>query len=118
LDRDEVTALSRRLRTMNILKDSSYYQVLLQEGLEKGRKEGMEIGLKEGMEKGQKVGMEKGRITQAQELLFHQGRLRFGRIDKATRSAIEAIDDLERLQVLSELILTATNWRDLLAKPE
>jgi len=94
LDPDEVTALSRRLRTMNILKDSSFYQVLLKEG------------------------MEKGRITEAQQLLFRQGRLRFGRLDKATRSAIEAIDDLERLHRLSELILTATNWRDLLAKPE
>jgi len=79
---------------MNILKDSSFYQVLLKEG------------------------MEKGRITEAQQLLFRQGRLRFGRLDKATRSAIEAIDDLERLHRLSELILTATNWRDLLAKPE
>jgi hypothetical protein len=75
---------------MNILKDSSFYQVLLKEG----------------------------RIKEAQELMFRQGRLRFGRLDKATRSAIEAIDDLEPLQRLSERILTATNWRDLLAEPE
>jgi hypothetical protein len=91
---DEVTALGGRMRTMNILKDSSYYQVLLKEGLEKGR------------------------ITQAREILFRLGRLRFGRLDKATRSAIEAIDDLERLERLNERILTATNWRDLLAEPE
>jgi predicted transposase YdaD len=110
LDPDEIDALKRKLRTMNILKDSSFYQVLLKEGMEKGRQEGLEIGLK--------TGLEKGRIKQAKEVLFHLGRIRFGRLDKATRSAIEAIDDLERLERLSERILTATNWRDLLAESE
>jgi predicted transposase YdaD len=95
---DHVTALSGRMRTMNILKDSSYYQVLLKEGMEKG--------------------LHQGRIKEAQQVLFRLGRLRFGRLDKATRSAIEAIDDLERLQRLSERILTATSWGDLLAEPE
>jgi len=80
------------------IKDSSFYQVLLKEGLEKGQHQ--------------------GRIKEAQEVLFRLGRIRFSRLDKATRSAIEAIDDLERLHRLSELILTATNWRDLLAEPE
>jgi hypothetical protein len=36
LDADLVETLKRRLRTMNILKDSSFYQVLLKEGMEKG----------------------------------------------------------------------------------
>jgi hypothetical protein len=76
------------------IRDSSFYQVLLKEG------------------------MEKGRITEAQQLLFRLGRLRFGRIDKATDSAIEAIDDLKRLRRLSVRILTATSWVDLLAEPE
>ncbi len=99
---------------MNILKDSSYYQVLLKEGLEQGRKEGMEIGLKEGIEKG----IEKGRIKEAREILFRLGRLRFGRLDRASRSAIQAIDDQERLDRMIDLILTATSWRDLLAESE
>jgi hypothetical protein len=95
LDPDEVRVLRRRLRTMNILKDSSFYQVLLEEGMEKG-----EI---------------LGQLKQARKLLIRLGRLRFGRLDKPTRARIESMDDLERLEHLSERLLTATSWDDLLA---
>ncbi len=44
--------------------------------------------------------------------------IRFGRLSKATRAAIEAIDDLDRLERLSERLLTATSWADLLAESE
>ncbi len=91
---------------MNILKDSSFYQVILKEGLEKG--------LKEGLGQGQR----QGRIAEAREVLFRLGRIRFGRLSKATRAAIEAIDDLDRLERLSERLLTATSWADLLAESE
>jgi predicted transposase YdaD len=81
---------------MNLLKDSSFYQVLLEEGMEKGERQ--------------------GRIREARETLFRQGRIRFGRLPRVTRAAIEAIDDLERLEHLSERLLTATGWADLLAE--
>ena len=96
LDPNVIDALERRLRTMNLLRDSSYYQVLQ----------------KRGREEAEKLGEIKG----ARKLLIRQGRIRFGRLDKATRAAIEAIDDLERLERLSERLLTATNWSDLLAE--
>ena len=95
LDFDVVEALRRRLRTMNILKDSSFYQVLLKEGRE--------------------VGERQGRIKEAQQTLIRLGRIRFGRLPRATRAAIEAIDNLERLQYLSERLFTATSWDELLA---
>ncbi len=104
LDPDAVRTLRRTLRTMNILKDSSFYQVILQEGMEKGRKEAL----------GQ--GQLQGRIKEARELLFRLGRIRFGRLDKATRAAIEVIDDLHRLEHLSERLLTVTSWAELLAE--
>jgi predicted transposase YdaD len=103
---EEVKALGKRLRTMNILKDSSLYQVILKEGIEKGLKEG----------RGQ--GQRQGRIDEARKVLFRLGRIRFGRLDKPTRVAIEAIDDLERLGQLSERLLTATSWADLLTDSE
>ncbi len=81
---------------MNILKDSSSYQVLLKEGREVEQRE--------------------GEIKGARKLLIHQGRIRFGRLDKGSRAAIEAIDDSERLETLSERILTATSWADLLGE--
>ena len=40
LSRDEIIALGKRLQTMNLLKDSSFYQAILKEGMEKGRQEG------------------------------------------------------------------------------
>jgi hypothetical protein len=103
---DEVKALGKRLRTMNILKDSSFYQVILEEGREKGRKEGL----------GQ--GQRQGRIEGAREVLFRLGRIRFGRVNRATRAAIEAIDDLDRLERVSERLFTAASWADLLAESE
>jgi hypothetical protein len=76
------------------LEDSSFYQVLLKEGREEGRKQ--------------------GEISGARKLLIRQGRIRFGRLDEATRAAIEAIDDLERL---GERLLSTSSWSDLLAEP-
>jgi predicted transposase YdaD len=87
------------------VKDSSFYQVVLEEGIEKGRQDGLEQGERW------------GRLWEAQKILIRQGRIRFGRLPKATRTAIEAIDDLERLERLSEHLLTATNWADLLSEP-
>jgi len=115
---DEVKALEKRLRTMNILKDSSFYQVILQEGMEKGRKEGRKEGREEGRKEGLGQGERQGQIAGARAVLFRLGRIRFGRLDKATRAAIEAIDDLDRLKQLSERLLTATSWADLLAESE
>jgi hypothetical protein len=98
LDFNVVEVLRGRLRTMNILKDSSFYQVLL--------KEGREIGQREGEIKG------------ARKLLIRQGRIRFGRLPRATRAAIEAIDDLDRLERVGKRVITATSWEDLLAETE
>jgi hypothetical protein len=91
---EDVRTLGRRLRTMDILKDSSFYQVL-QEWAGEARER-------------------HGEIKEARKLLHRLGRIRFGRLPKLTRAAIEAIDDLERLEHLSERLLTATSWADLL----
>jgi hypothetical protein len=82
---------------VNLLKDSSFYQVLLEEGRE--------------------IGKRQGEIKGIRRFLIRQGRIRFGRLPKATRAAIEAIDDPDRLLRLSERLLNATSWDDLLAEP-
>jgi hypothetical protein len=48
--------------------------------------------------------------------IIRLGRMRYGRLPRATRAAIEAIDDLDRLRHLSDRVLTATSWDDLLAQ--
>jgi hypothetical protein len=57
-----------------------------------------------------------GELKEVRKILIRLGRVRFGRLDKATRATLEAIDDLERLETLSERVLTATSWADLLAE--
>jgi hypothetical protein len=92
LDPELVAVIERRLRTMNILQDSSYYQLLLKRGKDLGKREGL------------------------REALYRFGRNRFGRLPKATRTAIEAIDDLKQLEHLTDRILIAKSWNDLLAE--
>jgi hypothetical protein len=82
---------------MDLLKDSSFDQVLRKWGREEAEKP--------------------GEIKGARKLLIRQGRVRFGRLDKATRAAIEAIDDLERLERPGKRLLSASSWSDLLSEP-
>lgn len=98
LDINLLKVMRGRLRTMNILKDSSYYQILLEEGKELGERTGERKGIR--------------------KTIYRLGRIRFGRLPRATRALIEAIDDLERLEALSERVLTASSWDDLLAVPK
>jgi predicted transposase YdaD len=95
LPRDEVEELRGRLQTVSILKESSYYQLLVEEGM--------------------KEGVKKGRIEEAQSLILRQGQIRFGSPDAEVRAAIEAIQDVERLEQLSERLLIVSSWAELLS---
>ena len=85
---------------MNLFQESSFYQILLEEGVKKG------------IEKGRHEGREEGLIT-AREMLLSQGETLFGPPDAATRASIESIDDLERLKRLALRVLSAKTWEDL-----
>lgn len=74
---------------MNILEDSSVYHWILA----------------------------KGEVKEARNILFRQGRKRFGPPNTATIDALEAIKDLNRLEELSERLLDVTSWDELLAAP-
>jgi len=71
--------------------------------------------LREGRAEGQKM----GRITEAQRLLLLLGEIRFGVPEARPRSAIEAIQDIERLERMSKRILDADirDWDGLLDEP-
>ncbi|HEV3121386.1 MAG TPA: hypothetical protein VGY53_05765 [Isosphaeraceae bacterium] len=87
-EKNEIAALRRRLQTMNITTESSYYRLLVEEA----------------------------RIKEAQDVMLHLGRIRFGPPDEPTRQAIESLQDLDRLKRLHERLLTASNWSELLAE--
>jgi hypothetical protein len=62
--------------------------------------------------------LDRGRIDEARKLLLRQGQIRFGPPDVPTRTAIETLKDLERLERLSERLLDVSNWCELLAEPQ
>jgi len=89
------------------MQESTTYQAILREGREAGRNEGLNEGLIE------------GRVREAQRLLLLLGESRFGAPGEPDRSAVEAIQDLERLERLTKRVLDANIavWEALLSTP-
>ena len=85
---DQVTA-SRLFQGVGAMHESSTYQAILDEG----------------------------EIVGIQKILLRQGRLRLGEPDDATKQAVMAINDLPRLERLSERLLQVNSWQELLWVP-
>jgi predicted transposase YdaD len=92
-------ALADIFRGVKIMHESSAFTLYE----EKGRQEGRQEGLQE------------GRVEESHRLLLRLGRQRFGAADAATEAALQAIRDLDRLERLADVVLTATSWQELLA---
>ena len=116
IDREQIEDLMRRLSSMNLLQESSFYQMLLEEGekkgIEKGIQTGIEKGIQTGIEKGIQTGIQKGLIS-FRETLLSLGETLLGPPDAVTRASIESIDDLERLKRMALRVLSAKTWEDL-----
>lgn len=59
----------------------------------------------------------RAKLAEARKLILRQGQKRFGPPDEAVATAMRAIDDLERLERLSDRLLDVTSWSELLATP-
>jgi predicted transposase YdaD len=81
------------------MKESSTYQAILAEGRTEGRAEGRV----------------EGRAEEARRLLRLLGDRRFGPPDARNRAAIESLTSVERLEQLTERLLEASGWDELLA---
>ncbi len=90
LDKAQLRQLFQGVRAM---RESSGYQIILDEGRIEGEIRGV-------------------RAT-----ILRQGRKRFGPPGEAVESALQAITDLERLGRMSERVLDASDWQDLAATP-
>jgi hypothetical protein len=75
------------------MRDSSTYQAIVEEGRVEGR------------------------ADEARTLLLYLGTRRFGPPDAATRAALEAVRDPERLDGWCKRLLDVTGWAELLATP-
>jgi flagellar biosynthesis/type III secretory pathway protein FliH len=100
------------LRKKSLNHEPSFYQRVFREGWEAEWKKGFAEGWNRGFAKG----LMKGQRKEDRKRLVRLGRRRFGRLDKPTRTAIESIDDLKRLERLLERVHAASSWADVLAE--
>jgi hypothetical protein len=70
-----------------------------------------------GREKGIQLGLQQGRVQERQRVLLELGGKRFGPADAETEAAVRGIDNLDRLKRLTDAVLTANSWHELLATP-
>jgi predicted transposase YdaD len=61
--------------------------------------------------------LEEGEAIAFRKVVLSRGRRRWGEPDAATRSALEALTDVQRLEALSERVDTVSGWQELLATP-
>ena len=87
------------------MRDSTAYQAILDEGRAEG-----EI-------KGRAEGEIKGRAEEARQLLLRLGRKKWGAVDATVEQTVQAIGDVDRLELLIERVLEAASWQDLLQTP-
>lgn len=93
--------LRRRIAMSIDLKESSYHQMILDEGRQEGRREGES----------------EGRLVEARDLLLRLAGKKFGVTPPAAEATVRALTDRERLERMTDRILDATTWDDLLATP-
>ncbi|HEY8504414.1 MAG TPA: hypothetical protein VIL46_07505 [Gemmataceae bacterium] len=92
--RDEVRGWYRGVTKM---RESDTYMAILEEGEAKGRIE--------------------GRTEEARNFVLRLGGKKLGEPDAETRSALEAITDVSRLERMGDRILDANNWQEILNTP-
>jgi hypothetical protein len=61
--------------------------------------------------------LDEGRVEEARKILVRQGRIRFGPPSDQATSALARITDLERLERMTERLLTVSSWQELLDTP-
>ncbi len=100
--------LHRRLSEMhNILRESPFYQEILQEGREEGLQEGREEGLQEGLEKGRQEKLQVLRDT-----LLNVVQARFPKMVRLAKGQAAIIDDPAALEGLIVKVSIAQKAKD------
>lgn len=95
--------------TMIDLRDSSTYQVIVEEGMAKGLAKGLAEGKAEGKADGKAEGL--------RTMLLQIGERRLGVLAPAVQKSLYAIDDIARLHRMGERVLDVATWQELLDTP-
>ena len=83
--------IQRLISAVQTMRESVTYQAILREGREEGREE------------------------EARNIILRQGSIRFGLPDEAVANQLRAINEIARLEEMSELLLKVNSWQELLA---
>ena len=83
------------MQEMSWVRESSLWQIAVDEGRDEGREE--------------------GRLSEARRLVISLASERLGLPDLSTRSQVEVIDDLDRLERMVRRTFTAGSWQELVA---
>ena len=70
-----------------------------------------------GEARGEARGKAEGQIEEAKRILIRRGTKALGALDAATKAAIDALVDRDRLETLIDRVDDAETWQDLLGKP-
>ena len=97
----------------NIMRESSTYQSIIEEGLAKGLAEGRTVGLIEG----RTVGLTEGRTEGRREDILKLGTKRFGEPTPQIHAALSGMNDIARLDTLMDRLLDVSSWDELM-KPQ
>lgn len=106
---------------MTVLRESPWYQEILEEGLEKGRQEGLKLGLEQGLERGLERGLEQG-LEQGVEQGLRQGAQRqlvrviehqFGSVPPDVPARLRDLS-VAQLEALVEIALDADSLEEFL----
>jgi predicted transposase YdaD len=97
------------------MTESPFLNQFIAQGEARGEARGRLEGRIEGRVEGRIEGRVEGRFEEARALLLRLGAKRFGTAPSAIQEAVHAIADRERLERISERILEASDWNDLLA---
>jgi predicted transposase YdaD len=95
------------LQGVRKMRDSVTYQAILREGKAEGKVEGKAEGKVEGKAEGQ--------LEEAKRLVLRLGRKKLGPPSSAIKAKIGATGDLIRLERLSDRILDAKSWDELIS---
>ena len=91
--RYDEAVINNLFRGVTAMKDSTTYQAILREGKELGA------------------------VTELHKVLLRQGRQKWGSASEETEGAIRGIQDLERLERMTDAVLPSNSWQELLATP-
>ena len=95
------------------IEESSVYQAILKKGEARG-----EARAREGRGASPGGREAKGRAKEARETLIRLGSRKFGPPRKRARARIEGLEDLRRLQALTDRIFDVATWDELLSSTD